>query len=207
VLRTLAWSIAIWQVFRHACFAIMVLFAARELGFSAGRIGALWMLAGAGSLCAAAAVARLNLRLGFGPTLLAGMFGTGVAWLLLAATPGGDFTAVAIFGLGLFVLDFCGMAFFVNYLTLRQAATPDALLGRVVATMICLTVAMAPLGGLAGGWIAEHFGLRATLVISGLGAIVLVTLVAWTSPLMRLRALGETPPPRRTESVAEELAG
>jgi predicted MFS family arabinose efflux permease len=73
--------------------------------------------------------------------------------------------------------------------------------------MICLTVAMAPLGGLAGGWIAEHLGLRATLLLSGLGAIALVPLVAWTSPLMRLRGLAETPQPQRTESVAEELAG
>ena len=206
-LRALAWSVAVWQVFRHACFAILVLFAARELGFSAGHIGALWVLAGVGSLCAAAAVARLNLRLGFGATLLAGMCGTGIAWLQLAATPSGDFSASALFGLGLFVLDFCGMAFFINYLTLRQALTPDPLLGRVVATMICLTVALAPLGGLAGGWVAEHFGLRATLLLSGLGAILLVALVAWTSPLLRLRALSEAQEPRQTQSVAEELAG
>jgi MFS family permease len=207
VLRALAWSTAIWQVFRHACFAIMVLFAARELGFSAGHIGALWMLAGIGSLCATGAVARLNRRLGFGPTLLAGMLTTGVAWALLAATPSGDPTASALFGLGLFVLDFGGMVFFINYLTLRQAVTPDPLLGRVVATMICLTVAMAPLGGLAGGWLAQELGLRATLLIAGAGAILLVPLVAWTSPLLRLRALGDAQEPRQAESVAEELAG
>ena len=207
VLRALAWSIAVWQVFRHACFAIMVLFAARELGFSAGRIGALWMLAGVGSFAAAAAVAPLNRRIGFGPAMLAGVMGTGVAWLVLGAAAGGELVASIVFGLGLFMLDFCAMVFFINYLTLRQAATPDALLGRVVATMICLTIAIAPLGGLAGGWVAEHFGLRATLLISGLGAIALVPLVAWTSPLMRLRAIAEGPPPRQTESVAEELAG
>jgi len=34
-----------------------------------------------------------------------------------------------------------------------------------------------------------------------------VPLVAWTSPLMRLRTLGETQEPRQAESVAEELAG
>jgi MFS transporter len=207
VLRALAWSISVWQIFRHACFAIMVLFAARELGFSAGHIGALWMLAGVGSLAAAAAVEPLNRRLGFGPAMLAGLLGTGVAWLVLAAAAGGDLLASTVFGLGLFVLDFCGMVFFINYLTLRQAAAPDALLGRVVATMICVTVAAAPLGGLAGGWVAEHLGLRATLLIAGLGAILLVPLVAWTSPLLRLRALGEAQEPRQTESVAEEFAG
>jgi MFS family permease len=207
ILRALAWAISVWQIFRHASIAIMVLFAARELGFSAGHVGALWMLAGIGSLSAAAAVDRLNRRLGFGPTMLAGLLGTGGGWLLLAAASGGDLAASTLFGLGLFVLDFSGMVFFINYLTLRQAVTPDPLLGRVTATMICLTVATAPLGGLAGGWVAEHLGLRATLLIAGLGAILLVPLVAWASPLLRLRALAETQEPRQTESVAEELAG
>jgi len=207
VLRALAWAIAVWQIFRHASLAIVVLYAARELGFSAGHVGALWMVAGIGSLGAAAAIGRLNRRLGFGPTMLAGLLGTGVGWLLLAAASGGAFTASALFGFGLFVLDFSGMVFFINYLTLRQAVTPDALLGRVTATMICLTVATAPFGGLAGGWIGEHAGLRATLLLAGLGAIVLVPLVAWASPLLRLRTLAEAQEPRQTESLAEELAG
>ena len=204
-LRALAWSIAVWQVFRHAYFAIVVLFAARELGFSPGHVGALWMLAGLGSLAAAAAAEPLNHRFGFGPTMLLGLLGTGIAWLVVGAASGGPTLASIVFGLGLAALDFSGMVFFINYLTLRQAAAPDALRGRVTATMICLTVAPAPLGGLAGGWIAEHAGLRAPMLFAGTGAILLVLLVAWTSPLLRLRSLAEAEP-RRLESVAEELA-
>src|SRR5438874_6289316 len=183
-LRALAWSIAVWQIFRHAYVAIVVLFAARELGFSAGRVGALWMLAGLGTLGAAGAVAPLNRRYGFGPTMLAGILGTGIAWLALGATPGNAAVASLFFGLGLAALDFSGMVFFINYLTLRQAAAPDALRGRVIATMICLTVATAPLGGLAGGWIAEHAGLRAAIWFAGGGAMVLVLAAAWASPLL-----------------------
>src|SRR5262249_18473774 len=52
-LRALAWAISIWQVFRHAFIAIAVLFGARELGFSAGHVGVLFMTAGLGSLAAA----------------------------------------------------------------------------------------------------------------------------------------------------------
>src|SRR5438874_798552 len=81
----LAWSIAVWQIFRHAYIDIVVLFAARELGFSAGRVGALWMLAGLGTLGAAGAVEPLNRRFGFGPTMVGGIFGTGVAWLVIGA--------------------------------------------------------------------------------------------------------------------------
>ena len=205
-LRALAWSIAVWQVFRHAYIAIVVLFAARELGFSPGRVGVLWMMAGVGSLAAAGAVESLNRRLGFGPTLLAGIFGTGVAWLFIGTAGGGEVTASVMFGLGLAVLDFSAMVFFINYLTLRQAAAPESLRGRVIATMICVTVAAAPAGGLAGGWLAEHLGLRASMFFAGAGALVLVLVVAWASPLLRLRSLEEVLP-RRVQSVAEELAG
>ncbi len=205
-LRALAWSIAVWQVFRHAYFAIVVLFAARELGFSPSHLGVLWMLAGLGTLGAAGAVEPLNRRFGFGPTILLGILGTGGAWLVIGAASGGPLTASVIFGVGLAALDFSAMVFFINYLTLRQAAAPEELRGRVIATMICLTVAAAPLGGLVGGWIAEHAGLRAPMFFAGCGAMLLALLAAWTSPLLGLRSL-EQAQPRRVESVAEELAG
>jgi len=205
-LRTLAWALAVWQVFRHAFIAIVVLFAVRRLGFSAGHVGALFMLAGVGSLAAAAAVAPLNARFGFGPTMLGGITGTGVAWVVMGLSAGSPMQASLTFGAGLFLLDFTAMLFFINYLTLRQASTPDRLLGRVTATMICLTVATAPFGGVAGGWVAEHWGLRTAILGAGLGALALAPLVAWASPLAGMREM-----PSAHEnllgSVTEELAG
>ena len=205
MLRALVWALSIWQVFRHAFIAIVVVFAARELGFSAGHVGALFMVAGLGSLAAAGVTARLNARFGMGPTMLGGIAGTGVAWLVMGSSTGGFWVASVIFGAGLFVLDLAAMIFFINYLSLRQAATPDRLLGRVTATMICLTVATAPLGGLAGGWVGEHWGLRAAILLAGLGALVLMPLVAWASPLMKMRELPQPQEPA-IESVAEEIA-
>ena len=203
-LRTLAWALAVWQLFRHAYIAIVLLFAVRELGFSAGHVGALFILAGVGSLAAAGAVKPLNARLGFGRTMLLGLTGTGVAWVAIGLATGSHWRASAMFGLGLLLLDFAGMLFFINYLTLRQSVTPDRLLGRVTATMICLTVATAPFGGVAGGWIAQHAGLRATILLAGLGAILLAPLVAWASPLAAMRHLPQPHEPAVTESVAEE---
>ena len=207
VLRTLAWALAVWQIFRHAFIAVVVLFAARELGFSAGHLGALFMVAGIGSLAAAGMAQRLNARFGFGPTLLGAMAGTGVAWLVLGAAGGSYTLASIVFGLGLFLLDFSAMTFFINYLTLRQTVTPDALLGRVTATMIALTVSTAPLGGLAGGWIAQETGLRTTILLAGVGALLLAALVAWVSPIGLMRELQARREPTLTESVAEEMPG
>jgi MFS family permease len=205
--RALVWAISVWQIFRHAFIAIVVLFAARELGFSAGHVGVLFMVAGLGSLMAAGVTARLNARFGMGPTMLGGIAGTGIAWVVMGSSTGGYWVASLIFGLGLFLLDLAAMIFFINYLSVRQAVTPDRLLGRVTATMICLTVATAPLGGLVGGWIGEHWGLRAPLLLAGVGAMALFPLMAWLSPLMKMRELPGPQEPVLTESVTEELTG
>jgi MFS family permease len=206
-LRSLVWSIGLWQIFRHAFIAIVVLYAARELGFSAGRVGALFMMAGVGSLAAAALTSRFNERFGMGPTMLGGLAGTGVAWLVMASAMGPLWLASLLFAGSLFLLDLSAMVFFINYLTLRQAVTPDRLLGRVTSTMIALTVASAPFGGVLGGWTADHIGLRATLAIAGAGALVLGIFVAWLSPLAQMHEMPQPQEPAGTESVAEEMAG
>ena len=202
MLQALVWSIGIWQIFRHAFIATVVLFAARELHFSPGLVGALFMVAGLGSLGAASFTQRLNARFGMGPTMLGGIAGTGIAWITIAAASGP--AAAAIFGFGLFALDLAAMTFFINYLSLRQGLTPDRLLGRVTATMISLTVATAPLGGLLGGFVGDHFGLRYAIAFAGAGALILAPIVAWRSPIALLRELPQAQEPRLTESLAEE---
>ena len=204
-LRALVWSIGIWQVFRHAFIAIVVLFAARELGFSAGHVGALFMMAGFGSLAAAGITEKLNARFGMGPTMLGGITGTGVAWLVMGSATGPYWVASMVFGGGLFLMDLTAMVFFINYLSVRQAASPDRLLGRVTATMICLTVATAPLGGLLGGWIGDHAGLRMAMLFCGIGALLLAPLATWLTPLGSMRELPKPHEPLITESVGEEL--
>jgi len=136
--------------------------------------------------------------------MLGGIAGTGIAWVVMGSSTGGYWVASLIFGLGLFLLDLAAMIFFINYLSVRQAVTPDRLLGRVTATLICLTVATAPLGGLAGGLVGEHWGLRTAMLLAGVGALLLGPLVAWLSPLMSMRVL-PGPQELAVESVAEEL--
>ena len=203
-LRTLVWSVGAWQLCRHAFVAVVVLFGTRALSFSAGHVGLMFMAAGAGSFMAANVTERLNARYGMGPTMLWSMAGTGVAWLTVSAAMGPAWLASLLFAGGLFLLDLSGMVFFINYLSLRQACTPDHLLGRVTATMIALTVAMAPIGGVAGGWMGETLGLRGAMIIVGAAAVAIAAVVALLSPIGRLRGLPAAPEPALTESLAEE---
>ena len=67
--------------------------------------------------------------------------------------------------------------------------TPDHLLGRVISSMIFLTVLIAPLGSLLGGALAEWTGLRTTLWITAGSGVMLGLLLMRISPLAALRSL------------------
>jgi hypothetical protein len=73
----------------------------------------------------------------------------------------------------------------VTTMAVRQALTPDALQGRVAATITFAGMGMAPLGSLAGGVLAAQWGLRAALAVTAAG-MLLSPLVMALSPLARL---------------------
>jgi uncharacterized membrane protein len=87
------------------------------------------------------------------------------------------------------LFDFGAVLFGINYLALRQAITPDRLLGRMTATMRFLTVAAAPLGSLVGGALATAIGLRPTLLTIGVLALLLVVAAVLWSPVRRHRKM------------------
>ncbi len=206
ILRSISWGLALWQLLRHAYVAIVILFAARDLGLSAGKIGALYMLAGVGFLIASFSCQLLNARFGVGRVMLMGIAATALAWLLMAAITPHEYSFLALGGT-LFIFDFGAMLFFINYLSLRQSATPDHLLGRVTSTMIFMALSLAPIGSILGGVMGEWLGLRPTIAICGVGCILLVIALAKISPLSAMQELPtpetyavKTPPPRTPNS-------
>ena len=93
---------------------------------------------------------------------------------------------------------------FINFLALRQAVTPQPLLGRMTSTMRWMTVLPAGPGALLGGWLGEHVSLRASLAFAGLTALT-AAVIAWRLALIReLRVL---PSPDDAEaSIGAEAA-
>jgi hypothetical protein len=91
---------------------------------------------------------------------------------------------VAAFALMLMLFSSGAVLVFINFLALRQAVTPEPLLGRMTSTMRWLTVLPAGPGALLGGWLGETFGLRWALGFAALASAVLVTL-AWRHPVIR----------------------
>ena len=188
-LWALAWLAGLWQLLHHMQLAVLILFATRELSLSAGAIGLVYIFGGLGCLLAATTAQRLSQRFGVGTVIVGGLGLTAVGWQAYGFIGGPAWVAVPAFGLAMLVFDFGGTLWGINYLALRQAITPDRLLGRMTATMRFMAVAMAPLGSLAGGALATAIGLRATLLtIGALGLVLALGAVGW-SPVRRHHAL------------------
>jgi hypothetical protein len=188
-LLALAWLAGLWQILHHMQVAVLILFATRELGLSAGAIGLAYIFGGVGCVLASASAQRLSARLGVGPVIVHGLALTALGWQAFGLISGPVWFATMALGCAMLIFDFGGVLFGINYLALRQAITPDRLLGRMTATMRFLTVAAAPLGSLAGGALATGIGLRGTLLTVGvLGLLLVVGAVLW-SPVRRHREM------------------
>ena len=174
ILRPLTLVSSSWFVVFQGWGALQTLYATRELGLSASELGAAHMIGGVGALISALVARRLTRRLGTGVPILVGVGCSATAWLVVALVPKTDH-ALAALGAALFLFDFGTTLYWINYASLRQAVTPDGMLGRMTATMRFFTVAAAPLGALAAGHAAEAFGVRATL---GGMALLVVGMVA-----------------------------
>ncbi|MFC4159667.1 MFS transporter [Chitinimonas lacunae] len=201
LLRVLALQAALWQLLFHMLMALLVLFATRELGLSAAQMGMCFMLGGLGSLVAALTAERLGERFGVGPMMGWGMAFTALAWLLFSLIPRSGptmFWFSAVEGL----LAFGATLFSIHYLAARAALTPDALLGRMIASMRFLTVTPAPLGALIGGGLGSTLGLRPALLAIGLGGMVLAAMVVCRSPVRHLHSL-----PKKVEELEPAAPG
>ena len=73
---------------------------------------------------------------------------------------------------------------FINFLALRQSVTPGPMLGRMTSTMRWLILLPGGPGALWGGWLGEHYGLRASLGFAGVTGLLLA-LIAWRLPVIR----------------------
>ncbi len=183
LLVTTAAAVGIWHMCYYAAQVVQILFATRVLGLSEGGVGLAYTMVGVGTVVTSLLSHRISRRLGPGPTMVAGFVLCGSGWLLAALAPVGPL-GVAMFALMLMLLGAGAILIFVNFLALRQAVTPTPLLGRMTSTMRWLILVPAGPGALIGGWLGEHFGLRAALAFAGCGGLLLAW-VAWQQAVIR----------------------
>jgi MFS family permease len=170
--RGMVTAVAISNFFGQVVFSILLVYAVRELGLTAGTIGVALAVGNLGTLAAALTARRIGDRLGAGRTILLASFLFGPGTLLIAFAPAQY--AIPSIVAAMMVIGFGGILYNVTAISLIQAITPDRLLGRANASRRFVVWGVVPLGGLAGGALGSAIGLRETMVVGALGGLLTI---------------------------------
>jgi MFS family permease len=186
--RGMIGSTALANFFSQVVFSILLVYAVRELGLSAGTIGLVLSVGSAGTLVAALTARQVSERLGVGRTILLAAFMFGPATLLIALAP--KDLAIPLIVVAMLILTYGGILYNVTAISLIQAITPDRILGRANASRRFVVWGVIPFGGLVGGALASSIGLRETMVVGGLGGVLAVVPIL-LSPIRSVGPMSE----------------
>jgi len=190
-MRTCAGTAGIFNFFAGIAGAVYLLYVARDLQVSTPVVGVLFAIGGAGGILGAMVAPPLVQRAGFGPATAIAACVVGVSWLPAALAGGAAGLTLPLLALSHFLRGVSQTAYGINATSLRQAAVPDHLQGRVAGTLRVIFLGTAPLGSLAGGLLGERIGPWPTLAIGAAGA-VLGSVWLLLSPVRTLRALPQS---------------
>jgi MFS family permease len=176
VLRPQVAYLAFSAVFFGAVDGLLIAFCVKDLDLSGPEIGVVFAVANVGAVLGALTSRRVAVRIGLGNTLVTGAFGMVAGTALIATAP----TSHPLPSLlaGQFVTTLTILWFNIQSVTLRQAVTPDRILGRVNATVRMLGWGSMPLGAAAGGVIGGAVGIRETLLALTVLSLVPALLLA-----------------------------
>ena len=162
---------ATFNLFNTAFWALLVLFATRELGLGSGAIGIALGVGAIGSILGTVWARRLNARIGLGKALIFSFVMAPLPLLLVPLAPGPSslnwvLLTVAEFGSGVGV-----MILEVGLASVQAAVIPDGLRSRVWGAILFVNWGVRPLGALGGGLLAGAIGLRSTMWIAAIGGM------------------------------------
>jgi MFS family permease len=201
-LRAIAACTGSSNFFSSLLFAIVLLYAVRDLHLSSTAIGVVFAVGSVGSIIGALFVNRIQRRIGVGPTIVATAILFSVGGLAYPLAPKSFPLPLLMVGQALF--GFGAVAYNITQVSLRQSITPERLQGRMNAAMRWIVWGTIPLGSLAGGAIATVSSLHATLWVAAIGELF-TFLPVLLSPV---RSIGAMPDPIDEPTPAQaELEG
>ena len=200
-LKNIAACTALFNFFGSVGFAVLLVFARRELHLSPQAIGLAFTLGNIGPLLAAFSANRISARLGVGRTIIAASIVGGPMFLLIPFAPHGH-AALAVLVPAILVGGFTNVVYNIAQVSLRQAITPERIQGRMNSVMRFIVWGTIPLGSITGGALASQIGLKQTLIIGGAGCC-LPFLPVLFSPV---RSVREMPEPLEEEPLDVILA-
>ena len=187
-LRNIAACTGTSNLFSNASGAVLILYIASEdgLNLSPGAIGLIFALGNLGVVLGALTGGRVAKAIGVGPTIVWSAALAGAATFAVPLAPRDDpFWFLVVGGI---ILGYGVVAYNVNQVGLRQAITPDRMLGRMNATMRLIVWGTIPIGALLGGVLGNVFGLVPVLWLAAIGGSLSFLPVLF-SPVRSLREI------------------
>jgi MFS family permease len=166
--------------------AAFLVYVSRDLGFSPGVLGLIFALGGVSSFIGAVLAGRIA-HLPLGPVIV-GCFVVAAVGNALVPLASVGAVGLALLIAQQFVSDPAWTILDINAVSLRQAITADAALGRVNATFRVGEVGGQILGALVGGYVGDAFGARSALWL-GVAALAVAAVGLTLSPVRRIRRL------------------
>ncbi len=171
VLRTIGSATATSNLFSSIGGAAFMIFAINELQMSPALIGAAFSLGSVGGLVASFVAGPLSRRFGVGRVIMATVaLGGPFEFAVGLGSAGADALNLILIAAAGFAMGGSGTIYNINQVSLRQAITPEAMSGRMNATMRWFVWGTMPIGSIIGGIIGETLGVRAAILIGGAGA-------------------------------------
>ena len=194
ILRPALGCVATANFFDILATAVLVLFASRTLGLPAATIGAIFAVGALGALAGALITPRLSRRFGIGPVAITGEILAIAPLALAAAAHGPTWLAIALLTASQVLTGFGVMLMDINLNSLMTSVIPDHLRSRVAGAFTTVNYGMRPAGAILGGLLADHLGVRQTLLIAAIGGS---TACLWLvfSPIRTTRVLTPLPHP------------
>ena len=174
--------------------ALLVLFASRNLGLSAGTIGVAFGIGATGGLVGAVAAGPLSRVFGAGRVIAAGAIIFPGAIAIAALADGPVWVRAAALAAAEFVGAFAVMCFDVPLNSLQAAVIHDHMRSRVAGAFSSINYGIRPLGAVVGGFLGTWIGVRETLLVSAAGGLLSVLWLVG-SPIIRTRELTGLQPP------------
>ncbi|MFJ6851623.1 MFS transporter [Streptomyces sp. NPDC091271] len=167
---------------------LIVLFANRSLGLSAGVIGIAFGVGATGALLGAVLAPKISRRIGVGRSIVVGAVLFPAPLAIAAAADGPLWLRAGALAATEFLSGFGVMLFDVNLNSLQAAVIPDGMRSRVAGAYSTINYGIRPVGAVVGGLLATLLGLRATLLVAAVGgALSLLWLLP--SPIPGIRSL------------------
>jgi MFS family permease len=187
-LRNIAATTGSSNLFSNILFSIFPVYVYVNLSLTPDTVGLIGGGFGAGALLGAFIAGRAGERLGIGHTIVISIV-IGALGNLVMPVASHD-NALWLIGGGGFLAGLGQVVYNVNQVSLRQAITPEPLLGRMNATMRFLVWGTIPIGQVIGGLIATVFGTHAAILIGAVGGLI-AFLPVFFSPVRSLERIPE----------------